>query len=208
MCRELGIIQHAYEIACKEWNYPLPLNPVAAVRKPEIRNKRERRLGFQELKALFKALDACQNPQMRLLVLFAIATGMRRGEMLAAEWRYVSFDNRTLHIPITKTGYARTIPLTKRALRLLYALKRITGAELKIFSITEEAFRTSWRRMIKRAGVSDLHFHDFRHEAISRFFERGLSVPEVALISGHKDFMMLARYTHMKAEDIAKRLNA
>ena len=55
-------------------------------------------------------------------------------------------------------------------------------------------------------NIKDLHFHDLRHEAISQFFEKGLSIPEVALISGHKDVRMLFRYTHLKAEDILRKL--
>ena len=64
----------------------------------------------------------------------------------------------------------------------------------------------AWKRLIKRSGIADLHFHDLRHEAITRFFEMGLSVPEVALISGHKDYRMLARYTHLRPEDVASKL--
>lgn len=62
-------------------------------------------------------------------------------------------------------------------------------------------------RLAKRAGLDDLHFHDLRHEAVSRFFERGLTVPEVALISGHRDARMLFRYTHLKPQDVARKLN-
>jgi len=65
----------------------------------------------------------------------------------------------------------------------------------------------AWERLRKRAGIDDLHFHDLRHEAISRLFEKGLSIPEVALISGHRDVRMLFRYTHLRAEDIAQRLD-
>ncbi len=68
------------------------------------------------------------------------------------------------------------------------------------------AVRQAWDRLCRRAAIEDLHFHDLRHEAISRFFERGLSVPEVALISGHRDYRMLFRYTHLRAEDVAKKL--
>jgi integrase len=68
------------------------------------------------------------------------------------------------------------------------------------------AFRQAWDRLIKRAGISNLRFHDLRHEAISRFFELGLSIPEVALISGHRDFKMLFRYTHLRPADVAKKL--
>jgi integrase len=74
------------------------------------------------------------------------------------------------------------------------------------FPLTTESFHMAWKRLIKRAGLADFHFHDLRHEAVSRFFEMGLGVPEVALISGHKDFRMLARYTHLRAENVAEKL--
>ncbi|MDA0341679.1 MAG: tyrosine-type recombinase/integrase [Proteobacteria bacterium] len=72
--------------------------------------------------------------------------------------------------------------------------------------MSPNAVRLSWGRLTHRAGIEDLHFHDLRHEAISRFFEMGLSVPEVALISGHRDPRMLFRYTHLRAEDVARKL--
>ena len=62
--------------------------------------------------------------------------------------------------------------------------------------------------MIKRSGIQDLHFHDLRHEAISRFFEKGLSIPEVSLISGHKDVRQLMRYTHIKPENVARKIQS
>jgi integrase len=72
--------------------------------------------------------------------------------------------------------------------------------------ISANAFRLAWERVKRRAGVEDFRFHDLRHEAISRFFEIGLSVPEVALISGHRDPRMLFRYTHLRPETIARKL--
>jgi len=72
--------------------------------------------------------------------------------------------------------------------------------------LNKAALRLAWSRLKKKGGIKDLHFHDLRHEAISRFFEKGLSIPEVALISGHKDVRMLFRYAHLKAEDILKKL--
>ncbi|MGO4574093.1 tyrosine-type recombinase/integrase [Microvirga sp. 2TAF3] len=70
------------------------------------------------------------------------------------------------------------------------------------------AVRQAWERLIVRAQLKDLRFHDLRHEAISRFFEYGLSTPEVSLISGHRDLRMLARYTHLRPADIAKKLRS
>jgi integrase len=72
--------------------------------------------------------------------------------------------------------------------------------------MTPCAVQLQWNRRTTKAGIFDLRFHDLRHEAITRFFERGLSVPEVALISGHKDYRMLLRYTHLRASDIVPRL--
>ncbi|MCM2343513.1 MAG: site-specific integrase [Alphaproteobacteria bacterium] len=207
ICRELGLIQHAYDIAVKEWGYPLQENPVAKVKKPEIRNRRERRLSLSEIKSLIRALNKCQNKIIKPLTLFALQTGMRRSEILAAEWVHLSMDSYVLHIPVTKNGYPRTIPLTKRAVRILMEIKAKASDQGRIFPVTEAGFRMAWRRTIERSGLINFHFHDLRHEAISCFFEKGLSVPEVALISGHRDYRMLFRYTHLKAEDIANKLN-
>ena len=71
----------------------------------------------------------------------------------------------------------------------------------------KDLMRLAWDRTIRKIGIKNLRFHDLRHEAISSFFEMGLSVPEVAMISGHKDIRMLFRYTHLRAYDIAKKLS-
>ncbi len=126
---------------------------------------------------------------------------MRRGEIAAMQWDHIDWTNETLHIPDTKNGYARTIPLTSAAIRIL---REIPEAEKPVFGMTGNAIRLAWERLKKKAGVTDLRFHDLRHEAISRFFEMGLSVPEVALISGHRDPRMLFRYTHLKAQQVGK----
>ena len=118
---------------------------------------------------------------------------MRRGEILNIRTEHI--NGQTLFIPQTKNGHPRTIPLTKRALNIL------ENSELP-FAYTPNALRIAWERLKKNGNIIDLHFHDLRHEAISRFFEKGLSMPEFALISGHKDVRMLFRYTHLKANDL------
>lgn len=208
VCRELGIIQHAMEMAIREWDLPLQENPVAKVRKPEINNRRNRRLTSDEFKALLRSLRKCQNIYIRPMTLFAIETGMRKGEILAAKWIHLNAESRTLFLPMTKNGDSRTVPLTLKAMRILRLLGMPEGkSSTLIFNTSEQAFKMAWQRTLKRSGIENMRFHDLRHEAISRFFERGLSVPEVALISGHKDFRMLFRYTHLRAEDVAKKLS-
>ena len=128
---------------------------------------------------------------------------MRRSEILSLTWENVDIQNGTCYLPMTKNGSPRTVPLTSKALRIAKSLPQ--NSEL-VFPISSNAVRLSWDRLRSRAGINDLRFHDLRHEAISRFFERGLSIAEVALISGHKDPRMLFRYTHLRAEDVAKKL--
>ena len=205
--RELGLIQHIFEVARVEWNIPLAINPVKAIRKPKSDKPRERRLRDGEWERVIEACNQCRNPLIKPVLCFSVETGMRRGEVLNARWRDLSWANHTLHIPITKNGHPRTIPLTVKALAVLATLGNIHRGEEHIFPLSMEAIKLAWQRLTKRAGITDLHFHDLRHEAVSRFFELGLTVPEVALISGHKDPRMLFRYTHLKAEDVARKLN-
>ena len=129
---------------------------------------------------------------------------MRRGELLSARWQHFDLEKRTLLIPMTKNGHPRKVPLDAAALAAIERLPRSDDGRL--LPLSDEAVKLAWKRLIKRARIVDFHFHDLRHEAISRFFERGLTVPEVALISGHRDVRMLFRYTHLKAEDVAARL--
>jgi integrase len=76
-----------------------------------------------------------------------------------------------------------------------------------VFTISANALRLAWERLRRRAGIFEVRFNDLRYEADSRFFERGLNVPEVAMISGHRDPRMLFRYTHPKPEEVAAKLS-
>ncbi len=206
--RELAIAKHAFDIAMKEWNIPLRENPISKLKKLKANNSRSRRLSDEEWQSIQTAISKTRNKHIFGLVTFAMHTAMRRGELLRLKWSDIDYERNTLFIPLTKNGYSRTIPLSNDALNVLSNMKHLfEEGEECVFPLTENSVRMAWDRLMARAGIKDLHFHDLRHEAISRFFERGLSVPEVALISGHRDFRMLFRYTHLKAEDIAKKIN-
>ena len=194
LLRELCIVQHLYAVANKEWGFNIP-NPIKNIQKPTLNNRRERRLTNEEFTFLVKGNYT--QVKLRNIIEVALETGMRRGEILNIKKEHIK--SQTLLIPITKNGHPRTIPLTKRALCIL------ENAQLP-FPMSANAVRLAWDKLKKKGNIKDLHFHDLRHEAISRFFEKGLSIPEVALISGHKDVRMLFRYTHLKAKDILKKL--
>ena len=202
LARELSLLRRILRIAQEDCDVEILANPLDRFTVKGQRGSRERRLEGDEEGRLLNACKAARNPWLLPMVLLALETGMRRGEILNA--RYEHLKNGLLTIPKTKTGASRTIPLTPNAQRIITALPRsITGFLLPISS---NALRLAWERARQRGGIDDLRFHDLRHEAISRFFEMGLSIPEVALISGHKDYRMLARYTHLRAEDLVKRL--
>jgi len=204
ICKELSLYQHVFEIAQKEWNLPMKVNPLSKVRKPKFNNRRDRRIAEKELKALLYASDSCRNKYIKPILLIALETGMRRGEILKAQWKHYNSAKQTLHLPETKNGHSRTIPLTNKAIEIINTLPQDNDL---IFPISIASFRKAWERIRKRSNISNVRFHDFRHEAISRLFEKGLSIPEVALISGHKDMRMLFRYTHLKAEQLVEKLN-
>jgi integrase len=198
--RELSLLRHCLEVARRDWGIPLKRNPVAEIRMPSSGKPRERRVSESEL---FSLHQSCTHPVLWQVITIALETAMRRGEIVAMQWDHIDWDNKILHIPNTKNGHPRTIPLTPSAIEVFEELPKINS---DVIGMTGNAIRLSWERLKKRAGVTDLRFHDLRHEAISRFFEMGLSVPEVALISGHRDPRMLFRYTHLKAEEVGKKL--
>ena len=203
--RELAILQHCLEVAKNEWGVALQQNPVSKIKKPAQGNARERRATVEELERLRVALAKCRNGLLSNIVMFAIHTGMRRGEILSIRWSDINFDASTVHLADTKNGEPRTVPLSSLAISALPTTDdRVTDE--RVFPLSPNAVRLAWDRLIKRAGISNFRFHDLRHEAISRFFELGLSIPEVALISGHRDFKTLFRYTHLRPADVAKKL--
>lgn len=186
-----------------EWSIPLRANPLKTIKLPADSKARDRRLQDDDGEGLMKAMTTPSAWYLRPLITLAIETGMRRGELLSIEWKDVDLSAPTIRILKTKNGHPRTIPLTPKAVEILSSLER---KDDRVFPVTPNAVRLAWERLRKRAGLEDLRLHDVRHEAVSRFFEYGLTVPEVALISGHRDPRMLSRYTHLRPEKVAEKL--
>jgi len=201
---DLILIRHCLKIAISEWGLMLSVNPVDKIKKPPSPKARERRLKNGEYQRLKAASKLTLNPNIWPIVVFAIETGMRRGEILGLSWDNIDLKRRTALLPQTKNGSSREVPLSTRAVCVLQQQRPRTGNSP--FPVNSNAFRLPWDRLRGRAGLNDLRFHDLRHEAISRFFEMGLTVPEVALISGHKDVKMLFRYTHMRVDSVVSKL--
>ena len=201
---ELSLISHAIDTARKEWGVYLPENVVKKVSKPRIGRGRDRRLLSGEEHQILKASSESQNHYFRPLIILAIETAMRRGELLNLKWEDIDLEKQVAHLEMTKNGSKRDVPLSKRAKEILSGMPHsISG---RVFPLTEDSVKGLWSRVSKRTGIYDLRFHDLRHEATSRLFEKGLNIMEVSAITGHKDLRMLKRYTHLRAEDLAKKL--
>ncbi len=208
--RELIILSNVFEVARKEWDI-FVLNPIRDVKLPQNGRARDRRLVTADAESeseetrLFIACKNARNQYLSVMVRLAIETGMRQGELLGLRWENIDLNRRTAFLPNTKNGDARTVPLSSVAIETLKSMHN-SGQGRVFDGVTREAIKRSFMRATVRAGLRDFHFHELRHEATTRFFERGLNVMEVASITGHKDLGMLRRYTHLKAEDLAKKL--
>ena len=202
--RDLVLLGHVFEVARKEWGIHIH-NPVRDIKLPSDSRPRDRRLQAGEETRLLAACRQARNPHLLPIVQLALETAMRQGELIRLRWEHIDLNRRTAHLPDTKNGEARTVPLSTMAVEVLRALPRSLHGDV-FPGLTTEAIKRAYIRAVRRAGIEGLRFHDLRHEATTRLFEKGLNIMEVASISGHKDLRMLRRYTHLKAEDLARKL--
>ena len=173
--RELVILSSVLNTAIKEWGINLQNNPVSLVSLPKVGRGRDRRLEFGEEEKLLSA-----STELKRIIIVALETAMRRGEILNIKRSYIDFVRQTLLIPLTKTDTPRTIPLSSRAIQALKEQLRgsqnvIPIEETALFSYTYTARGLSgaFLKLCRKHGLKNLHFHDLRHEATSRFFEKG-----------------------------------
>jgi integrase len=201
---EINMLNRVLKAATLDWGIALPGGlPTTQVRKPSKPRGRDRRVSVEEIS---KILAATESAELRTIVTLAVETGMRRNELASLLWEDVNLKKQTAHLPKTKTDVPRTIPLSKSAVAALKALG--VKDDGRVFSLQGESMSQAFERACEphRANIENVRFHDLRHEATSRLFEKGLNVMEVAAITGHKTLDMLKRYTHLRAEDLAKKL--
>ncbi|MBF0192501.1 MAG: site-specific integrase [Magnetococcales bacterium] len=216
---DLALISHLFTIAIKEWQVGLPFNPVLNISKPAPARARERRLMGDEEERLLAACDAYSNPTVGWVVRIALATAMRKEEILKLRRSDVDLTHRIATVQIDKNQETRHVPLSADAV----------GVFERVFNRTVQPIDTdllfygdpgadgerdfyeinkAWRVILARAGIEALHFHDLRHEAISRMVEKGMPDQFVMAVSGHKTHAMLKRYTHLKPKDIVAKMDA
>lgn len=170
--------------------------------------EREREPTDDELQRLYEHWNgnARQRIDMPLLCRFALATGMRLGEICRLQIEDVDRQAKTVVIrdrkdPARRVGNDQTVPLLPQAWAIVEPL--IDGREEgSIFRVSAASVSTAFTRACVALEIEDLHFHDLRHRATAQFFRMGLDIPRVALLTGHRTWAMLRRYTEIKPEDV------
>ncbi|HMM37520.1 MAG TPA: site-specific integrase [Desulfovibrio sp.] len=200
---DLGLLHRVLKHCTIDWGISLPRG-LPVVRMPSMPRSRDRRLERGEEEKLHKAATA-YGGDMADIITFALETAMRRTELARMRWEHVDLKNRVALLPETKNGDPREVPLSPKALAILKTRRHDLGPVWRYFS-NPNAITQAFIRICQRGGLPDLRYHDLRHEATSRLFEKGLNMMEVAAITGHKTLDMLKRYTHLRASDLASRL--
>ena len=214
--RYLAALSHCLTIAVKEYQW-LEDSPLRKVSKPSEPRGRVRFLSDDERAALLSACEQSTNPYLLPVVVIALSTGMRAGEIMNLEWRDVDLARGWLILRETKNSDMRGVPLTGRALELMkeYARTRRRLDTPLLFSSANPSkpvnLRQPWEKALKQAGIEDFRFHDLRHSAASYLAMNGASLNEIAAVLGHRTLAMVQRYAHLSESyktGVVERMNA
>ena len=199
----LHLLQNVWNTAKKVWGITMPpYNPFELVTMHKVDNARDRVLTTDEYS---KLLDSCSEgnmPVLRDIVIFAYETGARQGEILKLKRSNVDFDKRLCTFLDTKNGEDRTIPLTDAAIEIL---KRHRFGDI-LFNLLPRRLRKHFTIACRRAAITNFRFHDLRACFCTNALLSGMTIPEVSVLSGHKDWKQLQRYTRIKPEDLGTKV--
>lgn len=204
---DLMVVSALYNKAKKSWGMPYLSNPIAGVELPPASKWRDRRLSDAETARFNRELFSHDDEMFRWVVLFALNTAARRSEILRLKRSDVNLKRRLVIFRDTKNGENRGVPLSKEALAVVEEALKSHEGEF-VFPMTATTVYRRWCDLRDAAEIEDFRFHDLRHEATSRLFERGLTTMEVQKITGHKTLAMLLRYTQMYDNHVVERLDA
>lgn len=200
--RYLAALSHAFSIAVKEWGW-LDDTPMRKVRKPKEARGRVRFLSENERSALLAACKESENDQLYTIVILALSTGMRKGEIMGLTWDDINLKEGFIILHETKNGERRRIPLAGRALECIKAMDKVRRIDTKLLFPSERKIKAQnyfwkhWLKALQQAEIENFRFHDLRHSAASYLAMNGASLPEIAAVLGHKTFQMVKRYSHL-----------
>lgn len=210
--RELNLISAIFTRAIKEWRVGLAANPVHNIERPKSNKSRRQRVNPKEAQTIIKALGWDRrtrptNPQHWTAYAFSLAllTAMRKGEIIGIRWRHVHLDKQFIHLPETKNGEPRDVPLSKAAIALVKMLKKGKPDD-QLVPITSGYFDALLREARLSCGMMHIRMHDGRHEATTQIAKKVSNVLELGAITGHRDLAALRIYFNPKPGELADKL--
>ncbi|MEP5374317.1 MAG: tyrosine-type recombinase/integrase [Hyphomicrobiales bacterium] len=211
--RRLILLRYIYNLAVRDWEVPgVPGNPTHGVALLEENNKKERYITKEELKRLYDAVRLSQNKMLSYIVPMLVVTGARKGEVLNARWEDFDLNRRQWRVPKAKSGQTRYIPLGENALRVIDAVRGVSGSEYPFGNpATGKPYKhlyRAWDTARETAGLSDVRMHDLRHSFASFLINSGRSLYEVQKLLGHTQVKTTQRYAHLSQETLLEAADA
>jgi integrase len=185
-------------------------NPANLVPSLPENNERTRLLSDAERTRLFRACRASKWEKLHLIVLLAITTGARKGELTKLRWNDIDFDRRTAYVSTTKNGQPKVLPLTDSVIKELQLFDSKDSSFIFASRIKEDVaycFTKPWKRALEDADIKDFRFHDLRHSCASYLAQSGASLLEIADVLGHKQISVTKRYAHLCIEHKSSLIN-
>tara|TARA_R110000824_G_scaffold318073_1_gene505215 strand:- start:40885 stop:41946 length:1062 start_codon:yes stop_codon:yes gene_type:complete len=207
--RYLSALSHAFTVAVNEWGW-LDDTPMRKVNKAPEPRGRTRFLSDDERKRLLETCKQSNSPYLYIIVVLALSTGMRRGEIMSLKWSQVDFKQGRITLYETKNKEIRVVPLVGLAKDLLKAHGKVRAIDTDLLFPSQavrgkaENYDRSWKAALKKAEITDFRFHDLRHSAASYLAMNGATLAEIAEVLGHKTLQMVKRYAHLSEAHTSK----
>lgn len=200
--RYLAALSHTFTIASKEWEW-IDDSPMRKVIKPKEPRGRVRFLDENERAHLLQACKESQNPYLYPVVVLALSTGMRHGEIINLTWKDIDLNGQRITLHETKNNERRVIPLVRLALEILKEMAQSKTSDL-LFPGKDPKnpidLRFAWETALEKSGIKDFRFHDLRHTFASYLAMGKATLTELRILLGHKSPSMTARYSHLSEE--------
>ena len=208
--RYMAALSHAFTIAVKEWGW-MEDSPMRKVTKPREPRGRVRFLSDEERVRLLESCKESSSPYLYPVVVLALSTGMRSGEIMGLTWDNVDLNRGRAILHETKNGERRAVALKGHALELLKELGKVRRIDSNLLFPAKETkttkpidLRKPWEAAVQKTELHDFRFHDLRHSAASYLAMNGASLAEIAEVLGHKTLQMVKRYAHLSEGHTAR----
>lgn len=212
--RYVAALSHVLSIATRDWEW-LKANPALKLRRLKEPSGRVRHLSDSELEALLRSCEQSANPRLELLVLAALVTGAREGELLALRWRDIDLRQGLIHFRRSKNDDPKTVPMVDSLVKRFERFVDEINSDRDFVFVTERGApnfpRKAWETALRNAKVEDFRFHDLRHTAASYLAMSGASLREIQQVLGHRTPQMTARYAHLTnghLREVGERMSA